>query len=132
MDYKINWLITPIALVFISSINCTSAQGIDKNDVFKTWHLFNYKVESKTYAPRQKEKNDYILFKQDMTFESLSEGKKEKGTWSMNNNGGYIIITDNNGERVKAYILSLTSKILILQFDIEEIKEVEVHYISNS
>ena len=68
----------------------TKAQDIDKDKLIKTWFLDKYKIDSKDYAPTKKEKDDYIIFNADMTFESKSEGKIEKGTWILNSNGSYI------------------------------------------
>jgi hypothetical protein len=61
----------------------------------------------------------------------MSEGKKESGVWMLNTNGGYIMMTDDKRETVKAYITTLTPGALVLYFDIEEIREVEVRYSSN-
>ncbi|KZS41131.1 hypothetical protein AWE51_23565 [Aquimarina aggregata] len=117
-------------LVFIFSIHYGNAQKIDKKDLLKNWHLYAYKIKNKEYSPSKKEKNDYIFFKDDMTYTSLSEGKKEYGAWIFNTNGGYIMMNDQKKEKVKAYIISLTSKTLVLRFDIDEIRALEVHYTS--
>ncbi|WP_103070539.1 lipocalin family protein [Aquimarina sediminis] len=127
-----NKIVISITLIFLSSMNCTSAQGIEKNNLLENWHLDHYKIGSKEYQPSKREKNDYLFLIKDMTFSSVSAGKKETGTWKLNINGGYIVMTDNNGEKVKAYIITLTSKTLILKYDIEEIREVEVHYSNRS
>lgn len=119
------------AILFIFSIYNVKAQTIDKNNLLKKWNLDTYKIGVKKYPPSKKEKNDYIFFKEDMTFISMSEGKKESGDWMLNTNGGYIMMTDDKKEKVKASIVVLTSVNLVLRFDIKEIKEVEVYYNSN-
>ncbi|WP_108869282.1 lipocalin family protein [Aquimarina aquimarini] len=108
-----------------------SAQILDKNVLLKKWDLDTYKIGVKKYPPSKKEKNDYIFFKKDMTFISMSEGKKESGVWMLNTNGAYIMMTNDKRETVKAHIATLTLKDLVLYFDIDEIREVEVHYSSN-
>jgi hypothetical protein len=128
MNHKTNKIIVSITLVLLTSFNYVSAQGIDKNNLFETWYLDSYKIGTKKHQPSKKEKNDYIFFKKDMTFTSLSEGKKENGSWRLNHNGGYILMTDDNGEKIKAYIISLTPKTLVLRYEIKEIREIEVQY----
>jgi len=98
------------------------------NMLFNTWCLDIYKIESIDYQPHKKEKDDYILFKKDMTFISKSEGIEEKGTFILNTNGAYIVMSDKNGGDIKAYIISISKKSLILKYDINEIRDVEVHY----
>ena len=115
MNSKKKW-VTSIALILISSIYYISAQEIKKDDLIKMWHLDSYKIGDKDYPPPSKEKHDYILFKEDMTFVSMSEKKKEHGTWMLNINGGYIIMTDDKDEKVKVYITTLTTDKLVLRF----------------
>ncbi|EZH76017.1 hypothetical protein ATO12_04300 [Aquimarina atlantica] len=118
-------------ILFTFSIYSINAQSLNKNALLKKWNLDTYKIGVKKYPPSKKERNDYILFKKDMTFVSISEGKKESGAWMLNTNGNYIMMTDDKKETVKAYIVTLTSKKLVLYFDIEEIREIEAHYSSN-
>lgn len=130
MNSKINITILT-TILFTFSLYSIGAQTLNKNALLKKWDLDTYKIGVKKYPPSKKERNDYILFKKDMTFVSISEGKKESGVWMLNTNGGYIMMTDDKRETVKAYIATLTPKELVLYFDIEEIREVEVHYKSN-
>ena len=129
MNSKKKW-ITSIALILISSIYYISAQEIKKDDLIKMWDLNSYKIGDKEYPPTNKEKDDYIHFKEDMTFDSMSEKKKESGTWMLNINGGYIIMVDDKGEKTKVYITTLTTNKLVLRFDIEEIRDIEIQYSS--
>ncbi len=110
--------------------NCINAQRTAKENVSKIWHLDKYIIESKEYTPPKKEKDDFIEFKEDMTFISKSEGKLEKGTWMLNVNGNYIEMMDENGEKLKVQIITLTPSILMVRFDIDEIREIEVRYTS--
>jgi hypothetical protein len=128
------------AIVMISFLNITSLllmsmgsntplEQEETNMLFKMWQLDTYKIESMAYPPSKKEKDGYILFKEDMTFISKSEGKEEEGTFIINTNGAYVLMTDENGEKIKAYIISISEKLLVLKYDIDEIIDVEVHYI---
>lgn len=120
---------TCLLIITISS-NANAQEG-KKNVLFNMWHLDTYKIEGKEYPPKKKEKGDFILFEEDMTFVSKSEGKQEEGTFILNTNGAYIEMIDKNGGKLKAYIISITKKTLILKFDLKEIRDIEVHYNSN-
>lgn len=109
----------------------THVQQSETNMLFNTWFLDTYKIDSKEYPPNKREKDDYLLFKEDMTYTSKSEGKEEKGTFILNTNGAYILMSDKNGDKIKAYIISISDKSLILKYDINEIRDIEVHYIGS-
>ncbi|WP_245584993.1 lipocalin family protein [Psychroserpens burtonensis] len=121
-------LLNITSLLLISMGSNTSLEKDQTNLLFNKWHLETYKIESKLYPPNKKEKDDYILFKKDMTFTSKSEGKEDEGTFILNTNGAYVVMSDKNGEKIKAYIISISNNSLILKYDINEIKDVEVHY----
>jgi hypothetical protein len=104
------------------------AQDDKTTPLINIWHLDTYVMDGQEYGPEKKEKDDYILFKEDMTYTSKSEGTEEAGTFILNNNGAYILMSDKNGENIKAYIISVSKKSLILKYDINEIRDVEVHY----
>jgi hypothetical protein len=114
-------------LLFILGMT-TNAQQTETNRLLNNWHLDTYVISGKKYAPSKKEKEDFMLFNDDMSFISKSEGKQENGIYTFNKNGAYIVMTDENGETLKAYIISLTKKHLILTFDIDELSAIEVHY----
>ncbi|MFT6096551.1 MAG: hypothetical protein ACJAXY_000500 [Nonlabens sp.] len=125
-----------IAMVITSLLNIIVSVGSQPNaDQSKTnmlinrWHLNAYVVDGESHSPDKKEKGDYILFKEDMTFTSKSEGKEEeKGTFLLNTSGGYVLMIDKKGEEIKAYIHSISENSLVLLYDIDEIRDVEVHY----
>ncbi|MFT4683937.1 MAG: hypothetical protein ACI9M9_001136 [Flavobacteriaceae bacterium] len=104
------------------------AQDDKTTPLINIWHLDTYVMDGQEYRPEKKEKDDYILFKEDMTYTSKSEGTEETGTFILNNNGAYILMSDKSGEKIKAYIVSVSKKSLILKYDINEIRDVEVHY----
>ena len=106
------------------------AQKIDKNNLFNTWYLDKYADEKDYYKVPKIERGDYILLKEDMTFESISEGEMKKGTWMLNTNGTYIEVKHDNGELEKMYIVYVTSRTLVLMYDVDEYREFEAHYVS--
>ena len=114
-------------LLFVMGIT-TNAQQIETNRLLNNWLLDTYVISGKKYAPNKKEKEDFMLFNDDMSFISKSEGKQENGIYIFNRNGAYIVMTDENGETLKANIISLTKKHLVLTFDIDEMSAIEVHY----
>ena len=123
---KISLLIT----FFLLSLHFTHAQRIEKNHLFNTWHLDKYSDENDYYQVPKAEIGDYILLKNDMTFESKSEGEIGKGTWMLNTNGTYIEIKYENGESEKMYIHFSTSRTLVVMYDVDEYRELEAHYVS--
>ncbi len=114
--------------LILSIVDKEPIQQSETNMLFNTWFLETYKIDSKDYPPDKKEKDDYILFKEDMTYMSKSEGKEEKGTFILNTNGAYVLMIDKKGKKIKAYIISISKRALVLKYDIPEINDVEVHY----
>lgn len=104
------------------------SQNLSKDILCKKWMLEKYIIDSITYGPEKKEKNDFILLDAEGHFKTLSEGETEQGTWIVNLNGGYIILKNDTGETYKAYISFVSSEVLILKYDIEEIRDIEVRY----
>lgn len=125
------WVIIITKFLTMSIMGKTHVQQSETNMLFNTWFLDTYKIESKEYPPNKREKGDYILFEEDMTYTSTSEGKEEKGTFILNTSGAYVLMIDEKGDKIKVYIVSISKKSLILKFDINEIRDVEVHYNSS-
>jgi hypothetical protein len=124
----IKGLLNSMSLLLFTMGITTYAQQIETNRLLNNWHLDTYVISGKKYAPNKKEKEDFMLFNDDMSFISKSAGKQENGIYIFNRNGAYIVMTDENGETLKANIISLTRKNLVLTFDIEEMRAIEVHY----
>ena len=117
-----------LTLLLVTSMHFTFSQHPNKKSLVKRWYLDKYKIANKTYPPSRVEKDDYILFKEDMTFISRSEGKMEEGHWSFNTNGSYIEMQDGKGGKIKAYVITITANLLTLQFDLEEIRDMQALY----
>jgi hypothetical protein len=124
----IKGLLNSMSLLLFTMGITTYAQQIETNRLLNNWHLDTYVISGKKYAPNKKEKEDFMLFNDDMSFISKSAGKQENGIYIFNRNGAYIVMTDEKGETLKANIISLTRKNLVLTFDIEEMRAIEVHY----
>jgi hypothetical protein len=127
----ITGLLNIMSLLILTMGLTTHAQQIETNMLLNNWHLDTYVISGKKYPPNKKEKEDFMLFNEDKSFISKSEGKHEKGIYTFNKNGQYIVMTDENGETLKAYIILLTKKHLVLMLDIDEMRGVEIHYNSS-
>jgi hypothetical protein len=123
------WTISFIGLFIMTAISDVYSQQGEKDAIFNKWYLDSYVVEGKKHTPSHKEKEDYILFREDMTFVSKTEGKEEEeGTYILNTNGAYVLMIDENGEKIKAYIISISKQSLHLKYDFNVLKDIEVHY----
>ena len=114
--------------LILSIVDKNPIKQNETNMLFNTWVLETYKIDSKDYPPNKREKDDYIRFKDDMTYTSKSDGQEENGTYIQNTNGAYVLIPDEKDEKIKAYIISLLKRTLVLKYNIDEISDVEVHY----
>jgi hypothetical protein len=123
------WTMAITGLFFISAKSETDAKQDESDVFFNKWQLDGYFIEGEKYPPSKNEAGDYILFKKDMTFISNVEGNEEEGVFILNTNGSYVLMMDKNGEKVKAHIISKSNKLLHLKYDVDEIRDVEVHYI---
>ncbi len=67
-----------LLILFLISVTGFS-QTLNKKTLCKKWYIEKYRVMWKNYQPETKEKNDYILLKNDMTYESIDEGVFNNG-----------------------------------------------------
>ena len=118
-------------MILFFAFSYLSAKNQGDTDLIRKWYLNKYFVESVAYEPEKKEKDDFIEFKSNGTFEAQSEGIIEKGTWMPNQSGGYLELKDESGQTFKVYIISITEDVLILRYDIPEISDIQVKYVSN-
>ncbi len=122
---------TPIILAVVITIlfsACGCAQETQKELLCHKWELHAYHIKNKTYLPKKKEREDYIQFKDDMTFISKEEGNIEKGNYTFNSQDNYIEFKDKTNDILRAYIISVDVKTLVLKYDIRELRDIEVEY----
>ncbi len=115
--------------IFIHS-NDVFGQEITKSYLYQKWTLEKYQQEGDYYTPSQSEINDFLLLKQDMTFEATTEGEFYSGGWMLNTNGTYIELKYSSGEREKLRIKFLTTTTLVVTYDLDYYRYTEVHYVS--
>lgn len=121
-------LILIVALAFwaISGIS----QTLSKTTLCKKWHLEKYEIYWIDYAPDDNEKNDYIWLKTDMSYESIDEGEYSEGKWAYSDSDNYFILYDESDEGLKFFVQELTSGRMIVRAGIEEMDDVDIHFVT--
>lgn len=119
-------ILTSVLLLFI----CMSgfSQTLNKETLCKKWYLEKYEVMWIDYEPDEKEKDDYILLKKDMTYESVDEGVNTVGKWTFNNEENYFTMFNDKGDGIKIIIDKLSINRMVLNIDIKEMDGVDIHY----
>ncbi|NMH88245.1 lipocalin family protein [Flavivirga algicola] len=123
---QVTLISTVIMTMLFSASGC--AQEIKNELLSHKWYLHAYHIENKTYSPEKKEKEDFIQFNNNMTFISKSEGNIEKGQYTLNSKDHYIEFKDNAKGVLRAYIISVDTKTLVLKYDVRELRAIEVVY----
>ena len=80
------------------------------------------------YDVEEKEKNDYIELKNDMTYVSVDEGVLTTGKWSFNDDEDYFIMYDESFQGLKFFVEKLKSNKMVVELDLEEVEGVDIHY----
>lgn len=114
-------------------INATSESTyITIQNLSKKWKLDKYKVSFFSEAPAENEKNDYIHLKSDLTFDSISEGEIEAGSWRLDAIKKRIHLSKNNEEGEIVFIIDkLKTKKLVLIIDDpsdSDAKHLKIHF----
>ena len=104
------FVITILILAF--SLN---AKSQTKLDFCKKWNLVGYIYWGITFSPEETEKNDYLKFKEDGTFNSVDEGKLENGTWKWDSKNKSLHLYDNKSNEPLIFeVIKVTNNELIL------------------
>ena len=119
-------ILTAVLLLFLYMSGFS--QTLNKEILCKKWYLEKYEVMWVDYEPDEKEKNDYILLKSDMTYASVDEGTKTFGKWTFNTEENYFTMFNDKGEGIKIIINKLSINKMVLNIDIKEMDGVDVHY----
>jgi hypothetical protein len=122
-------IILTSVVLFLISITGFS-QTLNKKTLCKKWYLEKYEVMWIDYEPEEKEKNDYILLKSDMTYQSVDEGKFSKGKWSFNDKDKTITLFNNKGEEIDFEVKELNSNKLVVVMKLKEMEDVDIHFIT--
>ena len=119
-------LLTPVLLIFLHISGFS--QTVNKETLCKKWYLEKYEVMWVDYEPDEKEKNDYILLKTDMTYVSVDEGIKTSGKWTFNTEKNYFTMFNNKRDGIKITIDKLSINKMVLNIDIKEMDGVDIQY----
>ncbi|TYA71953.1 lipocalin family protein [Seonamhaeicola marinus] len=122
-------VIAVVMTILFSASGC--AQETQKELLTTKWDLDAYNIKNKTYPPEPKEQDDFIQFNADNTFISKSEGNIETGNYTLNSQDDYIDFKDGTKVVLRAYIVELSTKALILKYDIGELRDIEIIYKPN-
>jgi hypothetical protein len=80
------------------------------------------------YEPDEKEKNDYLLLKSDMTYVSLDKGIETSGKWTFNIEENYFTMFNEKGDGIKMIVDKLSINKMVFKIDIKEMDGVGIHY----
>ncbi len=128
----------PVVFLFF---NLNTANGLSSDSeidpitiqsLSKKWQLEKYSYDAYSEKPAKKEKNDYLHFKPDMTFDSVSEGKKETGLWRIESQTKRIYLSQPGKDSELIFIIDhISSKQLVLMLDDPsdpDAKFLKIHY----
>ena len=119
-------LLTPVLLIFLHISGFS--QTVNRETLCKKWYLEKYEVMWVDYEPDEKEKNDYILLKTDMTYVSVDEGIETSGKWTFNTEKNYFTMFNNKRDGIKITIDKLSINKMVLNIEIKEMDGVDIHY----
>ncbi|MEO0330489.1 MAG: hypothetical protein AAF223_02215 [Bacteroidota bacterium] len=83
----------------------TGSTPVSVEALSKKWKLEKYAYLIFSEAPKAVEKNDYLLLKSNLFFESVSEGKYEKGSWRLDTKSKRIYLSQKGAEDELVFII---------------------------
>lgn len=109
-----------------------AGEEITVKQIAKKWKLEKYGYLFYSEDPPEKEKNDYIFLKPDMTFQAISEGEFEKGKWRLDVKQRRIYLSQSNEKEELIFIIDeLEEDVLVLLIDApsdEELEDLKIYY----
>ena len=96
------------------------AQEIENAELLlvNQWSLNSFEVNGQTFPPREKNKNDEMLFYLDKSVESISSDKVQKGTWSYDEASQIITILDKKNKLdMHLKLISITKSECVLELE---------------
>jgi hypothetical protein len=105
-----------ICLVSLS-VNAQDNDGFDKL-IINNWTLDSFEVNGEIFPPKEKNKNDQMVFNSDKSAESISAGQIQKGIWSYDKTSRIIKIVDQNNKfEMQLNLISITSSKCVLELE---------------
>ena len=114
----ISKLLLPFFILLISfSAKAQETENFEKL-IINNWSLKSFEVNGQIFPPREKNKNDRMIFYSDKTAESISSDKVQKGTWSYDKISRIITVIDQNNKfDMKLKLISVTSSECVLELE---------------
>ena len=98
--------------------------------IVNNWSLNSFEVNGQSFPPREKNKNDQMVFNSDKSAESISSNKAQKGTWSYDKTSRIITVVDKNNKfDMRLKLISITRSECVLQLKNHEGTFVRLHMI---
>ena len=85
-------------LIIGFSISCFVLTGQTRDILIGKWNIHKYIFAGFEFSPEEKEKNDYLHFKEDDTFISKESEKLEEGIWVYLEKEKLIMLYDENSK----------------------------------
>lgn len=120
--------VLPKIIMLISFSGIMQAQEIKREDLIGFWHIDKYEIFNEFHNPTEEDRDDYIFLKSDGSLVSQSEKVKELGEWIFDSSTKTLLLTDNNNESVKAKVVQLKGKQLVLSYQVKELEYVLFYY----
>lgn len=119
-------IITFVLGAFIATT--IKAQELQDATLVGMWRIKKYKVGKKFYPPSKKEKNDFLLFRFNKTFQSQSENVIENGTWLFDSQTKTISFIDKKNEELKAKIIRFENNQIALIYQLKDLENIIFYY----
>jgi len=99
--------------------------------IVNDWSLKSFEVDGQIFPPRERNKNDRMVFHSDKSVESISSEKVQKGIWSYNNDSQIIKVVDiSNKFDMQLKLISVTNSECVLEIENPKGTFVKLHMIS--
>ncbi|MBE0393881.1 lipocalin family protein [Flavobacterium sp. PL002] len=89
-----------LSLSFI--LICLNAKAQETENVetllVNEWTLKSFEVNGQIFPPRERNKNDKMIFNSDKSAESISTNQVQKGTWSYDKTSQIILVVDEKNK----------------------------------
>lgn len=111
-----------------------SAQEIKnvENLIVKEWTLKSYEMNGQTFPPKEKHKNDRMIFYSDKSVESISADDVQKGIWSYDKNSQIIYVVDQKNKfDMQVKLISITDSECVLEIENPKGTFIKMNMISN-
>ena len=101
-----------------------------EKQIVNDWSLNSFEENGQSFPPREKNKNDRMVFNSDKSAESINLNKAQKGTWSYDKTSRIITVVDKNNKfDMRLKLISITRSECVLELKNHEGIFVRLHMI---